>query len=97
VPVFTENDSHSVYWRQTPNAAIMIVCLCQRISDRDIRHAAESGIRDFETLQDETAIARNCGCCHDCAREVFEAACDASAARRPSMPTRVGLAAVAAA
>ena len=60
----------------------MIVCLCHRISDRDIRHAVASGVRDFETLQEETAVARNCGCCHDCAREVFDAACSATPNRR---------------
>ena len=52
----------------------MIVCLCHRISDRDITQAVKDGIRDFETLQDETCIARNCGCCEDTARAVFEAA-----------------------
>ena len=71
----------------------MIVCLCQRISDRDIREAVASGVRDFDTLQDETAIARNCGCCHDCAREVFDAACSAS----PSPVMQIRLCAMAAA
>jgi bacterioferritin-associated ferredoxin len=52
----------------------MIVCLCHRISDRDIREAVRTGTRDFESLQDETCIARNCGCCEDCAVETFEEA-----------------------
>ena len=52
----------------------MIVCLCHRISDRDIREAVRTGTRDFETLQDETCIARNCGCCEECATETFETA-----------------------
>jgi len=53
----------------------MIVCLCHRISDRDIAQAVKDGIRDFETLQDDTCLARNCACCEGCAREVFEQAC----------------------
>jgi bacterioferritin-associated ferredoxin len=53
----------------------MIVCLCHRISDRDIERAVQSGTRDFDQLQDETCIARNCACCEDCARDTFEAAC----------------------
>jgi bacterioferritin-associated ferredoxin len=53
----------------------MIVCLCHRVSDRDIRRAVDEGVRDFETLQDETLVATGCGCCHDCAREVFDTAC----------------------
>lgn len=50
----------------------MIVCLCHRISDRDIAQAVEAGADCFEALQDETRLASSCGCCHDCAREVFE-------------------------
>ena len=54
----------------------MIVCLCNRVSDRDIRRAVqEGGVSDFEVLKDQTRVASCCGCCHDCAREVFEAAC----------------------
>ncbi|ACB32861.1 BFD domain protein (2Fe-2S)-binding domain protein [Leptothrix cholodnii SP-6] len=54
----------------------MIVCLCNRVSDRDIRHAVQvHGVRDFEVLKDQTSAASCCGCCHDCAREVFDAAC----------------------
>ena len=53
----------------------MIVCLCHRISDRDIERAVQAGARSFDQFQDDTCIARNCACCDDCAREVFDAAC----------------------
>lgn len=52
----------------------MIVCLCHRVSDRDIRRSVDAGVRNFDVLQDETQVASACGCCHDCAREVFETA-----------------------
>ncbi len=52
----------------------MIVCLCHRVSDRDIRRAVAEGTHNFEVLQDETRVASACGACHDCAREVFEQA-----------------------
>ena len=52
----------------------MIVCLCHRVSDRDIRRNVDAGVRNFDVLQDETGVASACGCCHDCAREVFDAA-----------------------
>jgi len=52
----------------------MIVCLCHRVSDRDIRRSVESGVRNFEILQDETRVASACACCLDCAREVFDEA-----------------------
>ena len=53
----------------------MIVCLCKRISERDIERHAREGVREFEILQDETGLARHCACCEDCAREVFASAC----------------------
>ncbi|MBB4842323.1 bacterioferritin-associated ferredoxin [Paucibacter oligotrophus] len=52
----------------------MIVCLCHRVSDRDIRRSVESGVRNFDLLQDETRVASACACCLDCAREVFDEA-----------------------
>lgn len=52
----------------------MIVCLCRRVSDRDIAAAVQSGVDNFEILQDRTGVASCCGCCHDCAREAFHAA-----------------------
>jgi bacterioferritin-associated ferredoxin len=53
----------------------MIVCLCHRVSDRDIVAAVRSGTACFEILQDDLRVASSCGSCHDCAREVFESAC----------------------
>lgn len=53
----------------------MIVCLCNRVSDRDIDQAVRSGIHSFDLLRDDTRVASCCGRCHDCAREVFDAAC----------------------
>ena len=59
----------------------MIVCLCPRVSDRDIVRAVREGTTSFEVLQDDTCVASSCGCCHDCAREVFDAACAANGVR----------------
>lgn len=53
----------------------MIVCLCHRVSDRDIHREVSTGTHCFDVLQDETRVASSCGSCHDCAREVFETAC----------------------
>ncbi len=58
----------------------MIVCLCHRVSDRAIVQAVKDGTRCFEVLQDELLVAASCACCHDCAREVFDNACAATAA-----------------
>jgi bacterioferritin-associated ferredoxin len=64
----------------------MIVCLCHRISDRDIQRAVREGVSCFDQLQDDCRVASSCGCCNDCAREVFDSAVqargDAAAPRR---------------
>ncbi len=60
----------------------MIVCLCHRVSDRDIERAVRDGMLCFEMLQDETRVASSCGACHDCARELFDACCS----RLPAQP-----------
>jgi bacterioferritin-associated ferredoxin len=50
----------------------MIVCVCHRVSDRDIAVAASSGCPNFEALQDDLRVATACGACRDCACAVFE-------------------------
>ncbi|MGR6805496.1 (2Fe-2S)-binding protein [Sphaerotilus natans] len=52
----------------------MIICLCHRVSDRDIRNAVQSGTLSFDLLQDETGVSTGCGRCNGCAREVFDGA-----------------------
>ncbi len=70
----------------------MIVCLCHRVSERDIRHAVSDGVRCFEQLQDETRVASSCGCCMECAQQSFDHAV-AAAGDRPmvSQPIRMHL------
>ena len=49
----------------------MIVCICHRVSDRDIACAARHGCASFEDLQDELAVATACGTCDAHARKTF--------------------------
>lgn len=60
----------------------MIVCVCNRVSDRDIKRLAAAGCDSFEQLQMETGAATCCGCCETCAREVLAAACAEEATRQ---------------
>lgn len=53
----------------------MIICVCHRLSDRDITRAVQHGCASFDDLQDDTRIATACGACTDCARQAFAAAC----------------------
>jgi bacterioferritin-associated ferredoxin len=69
----------------------MIVCLCHRVTDRDIRREVSTGTHCFEVLQDETRVASSCGSCHDCAREVFDEACAGARCARIDSESRASL------
>lgn len=47
----------------------MIVCVCRRVSDREIARHARSGM-SFEDIQFELGVATQCGQCEGCARDV---------------------------
>ena len=51
----------------------MVICLCHRVSDRDIVRAAREGCSDFETLQEDLRVGTACGACLECARDEFDA------------------------
>ena len=53
----------------------MIVCVCRRISDRDIARHARAGM-GFDEIQFELGVATQCGRCEGCARDVV-AQCNA--------------------
>jgi bacterioferritin-associated ferredoxin len=71
----------------------MIVCICHRVSDRDIHREVACGTDCFEALQSRTGVASSCGSCHDCAREVFESACQQLGhGALPQVDARIGVA-----
>jgi bacterioferritin-associated ferredoxin len=47
----------------------MIVCVCRRVSDREITRHVRAGM-DFDEIQFELGVATQCGQCECCAREV---------------------------
>lgn len=49
----------------------MIVCVCHRVSDREIARHVQRGM-DFSDIQLELGVATQCGQCEGCAREVVE-------------------------
>ena len=53
----------------------MIVCMCARVSDRQIREAAANGAHSLECLQFDLGVATRCGNCADCAVKVLGEAC----------------------
>lgn len=54
----------------------MIVCVCRRISDREIARHARAGL-GFDEIQFELGVATQCGQCEGCARDVV-AQCSAA-------------------
>jgi bacterioferritin-associated ferredoxin len=55
----------------------MIVCVCHRISDREIARHVRAGM-DFDDIQFELGVATQCGQCESCARDIV-AQCSATA------------------
>ncbi|WP_103046078.1 (2Fe-2S)-binding protein [Comamonas faecalis] len=55
----------------------MIVCVCHRISDREIARQVRAGL-SFDEIQLELGVATQCGCCESSARDVVAQCCAAS-------------------
>lgn len=49
----------------------MYVCLCQAVTDRDIKREVTDGACCMRDLQQRLGIASTCGRCAPCAREVL--------------------------
>ena len=54
----------------------MIVCVCNNISDREIRQAVDLGITSIADLREELGLGTCCGKCISYAREVLHEAVD---------------------
>ena len=55
-------------------APAMYICICQSVTDHDIRRQAQNGVRDFPTLQARTGCSTCCGCCESDAHRVLREA-----------------------
>jgi bacterioferritin-associated ferredoxin len=49
----------------------MYVCICNAITDREIRQAAELGATDLQQLKDGLGVATCCGDCESCAIQIL--------------------------
>ena len=49
----------------------MYVCICNAITDKQIRQAAEAGVRDLWSLQKELGVATSCGACKEMASDIL--------------------------
>ncbi|MBB5608521.1 MULTISPECIES: bacterioferritin-associated ferredoxin [unclassified Janthinobacterium] len=69
----------------------MIVCVCNNISDREIRQAVDLGLSTMAELRRNLGVATCCGKCHTCAREVLKDHLDATAVLRETVISRAVL------
>jgi bacterioferritin-associated ferredoxin len=52
----------------------MYICLCNAVTDHDIRREAADGVRTFAELQARTGCGDCCGSCRDEAHATFDQA-----------------------
>ncbi|MEO7496387.1 MAG: (2Fe-2S)-binding protein [Massilia sp.] len=57
----------------------MIVCVCNNISDREIRQAVDLGITSMAELRRDLGVATCCGKCASCAKQVMSKHLEATA------------------
>ena len=50
----------------------MYVCLCNKVTDRQIRDAARRGCSRLNDLRSELGVASCCGSCGDMAQEILD-------------------------
>ena len=49
----------------------MYVCVCNAVTDKQIRKACENGVCTMEDLSRELNVASCCGRCKDCAKKIL--------------------------
>ncbi|MDF1762089.1 MAG: (2Fe-2S)-binding protein [Oleibacter sp.] len=52
----------------------MYVCICKRVTDKDIVNAAEQGVTRMSQLKECTGLASQCGKCARDAKNIFREA-----------------------
>lgn len=49
----------------------MYVCICNAVTEKQVREAANAGVNDLWGLQRELGVAAGCGSCKDMASEIL--------------------------
>jgi len=50
----------------------MYICICHQVTDREIKHAANSGACSMEDLRESLNVGITCGKCSDCAKGLLK-------------------------
>ncbi|MEN3294509.1 MAG: bacterioferritin-associated ferredoxin [Burkholderiales bacterium] len=56
----------------------MIVCICQNISERNIREAVDAGVTAMPQLRDRLGVGTCCGKCHPHAKQTLRESLEAT-------------------
>ncbi len=62
----------------------MYVCICNAITENQIRYAAQTGVRDLWQLQRELGVASSCGSCKEHAIMILNEAHTRQAPAQPA-------------
>jgi len=57
----------------------MFVCICNQVTDKQIRQSVEEGVCSIESLSAELNVGTCCGKCKSCAKKVMREAMQKSA------------------
>jgi bacterioferritin-associated ferredoxin len=49
----------------------MYICICNAVTDSDIRQAVDGGVRNLRQLKQQTGCSTGCGNCQQAAREAL--------------------------
>jgi len=52
----------------------MYVCVCNAVTDSDIRNAVDNGVCTIRQLRQKTGCTSTCGCCKELAVEILQQA-----------------------
>ena len=61
----------------------MYVCICNAVTERQIRDAASGGVNDLWSLQRELGVAAGCGSCMETASAILNEVQGAAVAPQP--------------
>ena len=50
----------------------MIICICNRISDRQIREAIDKGVHTFDEMRKMLPVSTNCGKCRSAVEDLLK-------------------------
>ncbi|MGY8527120.1 (2Fe-2S)-binding protein [Paracidovorax citrulli] len=64
----------------------MYVCICNQVTDREIKGAAALGVSTLDELAETLGVGTCCGRCRECAQQVL---CASNAAQATAVPVVV--------